>query len=174
MPKGRTFFASVTGTVPVKIRFMSAQRGKKTRSAASRYLRLRLGFVACYASVPRCGRLQKAPSSEPLSLCRHAPYAQPPLSVNQVPLKKRKRRHAKRETRAVGRSVSTHTASPHYLRLRLGSGAACSACALVVTDDSKKLRRPHRLALRQARCPYSQPPLAVSINVPCEKRVHHG
>ena len=34
--------ASGTGTYPVKIRFMSAQRGKKTRSAASRYLRLRL------------------------------------------------------------------------------------------------------------------------------------
>ena len=58
MPKGRTFFASGTGTYHVKIRFMSAQRGKKTRSAASRYRRyvrltgttveLRLQFRECH------------------------------------------------------------------------------------------------------------------------------
>ena len=111
----------------MKIRFMSAQRGKKTRSAASRYRR----YVRLTSTTVEL-RLQ-------LIKCQS---------------KKEKERHAKRETRAVGRSVEYVTPPRlHYLRLRLGSGAACSACALVVTDDSKKLRRPHRLALRRHAAP---------------------
>ena len=42
-----------------------------------------------------------------------------------------------------------HSTRQSLPSLMLGLRAACSACALVVTDDSKKLRRPHRLALRR-------------------------
>ena len=74
--------ASAIETHLLKSRFVSAQRGKKTRSAASRYLRLRLEN-----------------SNRRLQFLTYPP-------------KKEKERHAKREIRAVGRSVSTHTASP--------------------------------------------------------------
>ena len=77
--------ASGTGTHHVNIRFMSPQRGKKTRSAASRYRR----YV----------RLTSTPVELRLQLIK-------------CQSKKEKERHAKRVIRAVGRSASTHTASP--------------------------------------------------------------
>ena len=124
MPKGRTFFASGTETYHYKCRFVSAQRGKKTRSAASRYLRLRLENINRRLLFLKC----------------HS--------------KKEKERYAKREMRSSVRSAEYTTAHRlHSLRGRLGSGSSCSACALVVTDDSKKLRRPHRLALRRHAAP---------------------
>ena len=46
---------------------------------------------------------------------------QPPLVVSRVPsAERRKQRHAKREIRAVGRSASTHTASPSLPALTVG------------------------------------------------------
>ena len=72
---------------------MSAQRGKKTRSAASRYRR----YVRLTSATVEL-RLQ-------LIKCQS---------------KKEKERHAKRVIRAVGRSASTHTASPPLPSLRLG------------------------------------------------------
>ena len=77
----------------MKIRFMSAQRGKKTRSATSRYRR----YVRLTSTT---GELR--------------------LQLIKCQSKKEKERHAKRETRAVGRSVSTHTASPSLPSLTVG------------------------------------------------------
>ncbi len=74
----------------MNIRFMSAQRGKKTRSAASRYRR----YVRLTSTTVEL-RLQ-------LIKCQS---------------KKEKERHAKRVIRAVGRSVEYATPPRlHYLR----------------------------------------------------------
>ena len=95
MPKGKRFSASATGTYHRNIRFVSAQRGKKTRSAASRYRR----YVRLTSTT---GELR--------------------LQLIKCQSKKEKERHAKRVIRAVGRSASTHTASPPLPSLSLGFG----------------------------------------------------
>ena len=106
---------------------MSAQRRKKTRSAASRYRR----YVRLTSTTGEL-RLQ--------------------LIESAIRRKKKKDTLSEKSVQSVG--VRVHTPPRlHSLRLRLGSGSACSACALVVTDDSKKLRRPHRLALRRHAAP---------------------
>ena len=102
---------------------------------------------------------------------------QPPLVVSRVPsAERRKQRHAKREIRAVGRSASTHTASPSLPALTVGLRVAFRYISLRATAvDSKKLRRTSvRTFTTISPAPYAQPPLAVSINVPCEKRCITG
>ena len=131
----------------MNIRFMSAQRRKQTRSAASRYRR----YVRLTSTT---GELR--------------------LQLIKCQSKKEKERHAKREIRAVGRSASTHTASPSLPALTVGFRG--SVQCLCPGGDGRLQKAPSTAppCTSQARCPYSQPPLAVSINVPCEKRCITG
>ena len=77
-----------------------------------------LATVACCFSSAIRRKKKKDTPSETMRYTQHPPVAlkeyQPPL-VECHP-QKEKERYAKRETRAVGRSASTHTASPSLLR----------------------------------------------------------
>ena len=137
---------------------LCVRRSASTHNARQSLPSLAVGFRALFATF-RCGRLRSAPKSSAvlrphLHSISPTPSSQPPLVVSQVPSKKEKERYAKREMRSSVRSAEYTTAHRlHYLRGRLGSGSSCCACALVVTDDSKKLRRPHRLSLRRHAAP---------------------
>ena len=117
--------ASGTGTFHHKCRFMSAQRRKKTRSAASRYRRyvrltsttgeLRLQLIKCQS--------KKEESKDTLS---------------------------EKSVQSVG--VRVHTPPRlHSLRLRLGFGELSLHSVAGDCGDSKKLRRLRRPSLYFAR-----------------------
>ena len=134
----------MTETCHHKSRFVSAQRGKKHAVPP----------VATFAAVGEY---------------------QPPLVVSQLPSKKEKERYAKREMRSSVRSAEYTTAHRlHSLRLRLGLRLLSLHS---VAGDSSRLQKAPSTSVDLhsiSPAPCAQPPLAVSINVPCEKRCITG
>ena len=137
--------ASVTGTFLLKCRFVSGGEREYTHAVPP---------VATFAAVGCRSRKQTYPASPNYA-------TQPPLVVSRVPsAERRKQRHAKRETRAVGRSASTSHrlafttcaygwASGSFRYIPLRSTAATPKSSVASVDL-------HSISP----APYAQPPLA--------------
>ena len=126
----------MTGTYPVNIRFMSAQRGKKTRSAASRYRRyvrltsttveLRLQLIKCQSKKEK-GKdtLSEKPVQSVGVRVRHT--ASPPLPSLTVGLRSLFATFRYERLRSTPKSsVEPPSAPPLHFAHALRATAACS------------------------------------------------